>query len=68
MIRPSTRLLNILVSTISNLAAEIWTVSSGAGENLRSIGYEGDYIVMPNGVDLPHKRVPKDQVFKATYG
>lgn len=32
---------------------EIWTVSKGAGENLRSIGYEGEYIVMPNGVDFP---------------
>ena len=51
-----------------NACDEIWTVSSGAGENLRSIGYEGDYIVMPNGVDLPHKTVPKDQVFKATSG
>ncbi len=32
---------------------EVWTVSKGAGENLRSIGYEGKYIVMPNGVDFP---------------
>lgn len=40
-----------------NACDEIWTVSKGAGENLRSIGYEGDYIVMPNGVDLPREKV-----------
>lgn len=31
---------------------EVWTVSRGAGENLRQLGYEGDYVVMPNGADL----------------
>lgn len=40
-----------------NACDEIWTVSRGAGENLRSIGFEGDYIVMPNGVDLPRQKV-----------
>jgi len=35
---------------------EIWTVSRGAGENLKSLGYEGDYIIMPNGVDFPKGR------------
>lgn len=39
----------------ANIAAcdEVWTVSKGAGENLRSLGYEGDYVVMENGVDFP---------------
>ena len=32
---------------------ELWVVSRGAGENLRSLGYEGDYIVMENGIDFP---------------
>ncbi len=41
---------------------EIWTVSRGAGENLRSIGYEGDYIVMPNGVDFPKGRAEQNGV------
>lgn len=36
-----------------NSCDEVWTVSRGAGENLRSLGYEGEYIVMENGVDLP---------------
>lgn len=40
-----------------NACDEVWTVSRGAGENLRALGYEGEYIVMPNGVDLPRGRV-----------
>lgn len=40
---------------VANISAcdEVWTVSNGAGENLRSLGYEGDYVVMENGVDFP---------------
>lgn len=42
----------------ANIAAsdEVWVVSKGAGENLRSLGYQGDYVIMENGVDLPRKR------------
>ncbi len=49
-----------------NACDEIWTVSKGAGENLKSIGYEGDYIVMPNGVDLPHELLDEDFVISVT--
>ena len=40
---------------VANISAcdEVWTVSHGAGENLRSLGFEGKYIVMENGVDFP---------------
>ena len=33
---------------VENIAAcdEVWVVSRGAGENLRSLGYQGEYIVM----------------------
>ena len=48
--------LKILVQNIS-ASDDVWVVSRGAGENLRSIGYQGDYIVMPNGVDCPRGRV-----------
>ena len=43
---------------VDNIAAcdDVWVVSEGAGKNLRSIGYEGNYIVMPNGVDMPKGR------------
>ena len=51
-----------------NECDEVWTVSRGAGDNLRSLGFEGDYIVMPNGVDLPHEPVSAECVHEATAG
>ena len=51
-----------------NACDEIWTVSDGAGKNLRSIGYEGEYIVMPNGVDLPRELVSEDFMDEVTKG
>lgn len=47
---------------INNISAcdEVWTVSRGAGENLRSLGYEGDFVVMENGVDFPKGRADKN--------
>lgn len=55
---------------VANISAcdEIWAVSHGAGENLRSLGYEGDYIVMPNGVDMPLGRVSDGQIAQAAAG
>ncbi len=50
----------LLVDNI-NACDEVWTVSKGAGENLRSLGYEGDYIVMQNGVDMPRERLPEEE-------
>ncbi len=44
--------IRLLVDNIS-ACDEVWVVSRGAGENLRSLGYTGDYIVMENGVDFP---------------
>lgn len=57
----------ILLENI-NACDEIWTVSKGAGDNLRSLGYEGEYIIMPNGVDLPRKRVSDEIIAAATNG
>ena len=53
---------------VENISAcdEVWVVSEGAGENLRSIGYEGDYIVMPNGVDFPRERLPQEKIQEVT--
>lgn len=51
-----------------NACDEIWTVSKGAGENLRSIGFKGDYIVMPNGVDLPHEKVSEELIAETVSG
>ncbi|MDO5439045.1 MAG: glycosyltransferase [Erysipelotrichaceae bacterium] len=44
-----------LVENIS-YADEVWVVSEGAGENLRKLGYQGDYVVMRNGVDFEKGR------------
>lgn len=51
-----------------NIAAcdEVWVVSRGAGENLRALGYEGDYLVMENGVDMPRGRSSDEEIQKVT--
>ncbi len=51
--------IRILIQNV-NACDEVWTVSRGAGENLRSLGYEGDYIVMENGVDIPRGKVSRE--------
>ena len=55
---------------VENIAAcdEVWTVSSGAGENLRKLGYQGEWRVMPNGVDFPRGRVDDALVSEVTAG
>lgn len=45
-------------------ADEVWVVSEGAGENLRSMGYTGEYVVMDNGVDFPMGRVGEEEIAK----
>ncbi len=54
--------INILVESVS-AADELWVVSQGAGENIRSMGYEGDYVVMENGVDIPRAKAPEADIF-----
>ena len=51
-----------------NACDEVWAVSRGAGENLKSLGYEGDVLVMPNGVDLPHEPVSQSLIDEVTSG
>ena len=53
---------------VENISAcdEVWTVSRGAGENLRSLGYEGEITIMPNGVDLPEGRAEESLVRSVT--
>lgn len=57
--------IRALVHNISS-CDEIWAVSHGAGENLSSLGYEGEWKVMPNGVDFDKGRVSDDIVRRAT--
>ncbi|MCH5195732.1 MAG: glycosyltransferase [Oscillospiraceae bacterium] len=53
------RVIKFVVNNIS-ACDEVWTVSRGAADNLRSIGYEGDIFVMENGVDFPCGRADED--------
>lgn len=48
----------------SNIKAcdEVWTVSEGAAESLRALGYNGKYVVMPNGTDMPKGKAPKSHI------
>lgn len=54
---------------VNNVAAcdEVWVVSRGAGENLRHLGYTGEYRVMDNGVDMPRGR-PDEGAVQAVTG
>lgn len=60
----------VLKQVVKNIEScdEVWVVSEGAGENLRSIGYKGEYIVMENGVDIPKGRVSEEEIAAATEG
>lgn len=55
---------------VGNIEAcdEIWVVSDGAGKSLKSLGFQGDYRVMNNGVDFAKGRVDKETVAKVTAG
>ncbi|MBR3963444.1 MAG: glycosyltransferase [Oscillospiraceae bacterium] len=58
----------IIKGIVKNIEAcdEVWVVSEGAGKNLKNLGYKGDYVVMPNGVDIPKGKVSKEEIEKAT--
>ena len=55
---------------VANIEAvdEVWVVSRGAGENLKSLGYTGAYRVMNNGVDFARGRVDQADVERVTAG
>lgn len=57
------QVIKIIAENIS-ACDEVWTVSRGAGENLRSLGYEGEYVVMENGVDFPKGRADADDAWE----
>ncbi len=52
---------NFLCNNI-NAADEVWVTSEGTVDSLRKIGYTGDYIVMPNGCDLPIMNVSESDI------
>ena len=59
--------ISVMVSNIET-CDEVWTVSRGAGESLKALGFQGDYRVMSNGVDFPRGRAEQAAVDQATAG
>ena len=51
----------LIVSNVK-ICDEVWAVSAGAGENLKGLGYDGDYRIMSNGVDLPKGKAPQSDI------
>ena len=45
-------------------ANEVWTVSDGAGQSLKDIGYHGAYRVMPNGTDFSKGKASEAEIDK----
>ncbi len=59
--------IRLLVSNIET-CDEVWVVSRGAGENLRGMGYTGEYRIMENGVDLPRGKAAPEVSAAAAAG
>lgn len=51
---------NFIYNNIND-ADEIWVTSRGTADSLKKFGYYGDYIVMPNGCDLPVSKIPESE-------
>ena len=54
------RAYGFLLNNIKS-ADEVWVTSKGTADSLRKVGYEGDYVVMPNGCDLPKAYITEDE-------
>lgn len=59
--------VNLIIRNVS-ACDEIWTVSKGAGEDLKELGYEGEYHVVNNGVDFAKGKADEKAVKDATNG
>lgn len=59
--------VRVMINNI-NSCDEVWTVSRGAGENLKELGFEGEYRIMQNGVDMPLGRVSDDEAMAVSAG
>lgn len=59
-------IIKFLVYHLNKHCDELWAVSDGAGKNIQNLGYEHDYIVIKNGVDLPKKVASDDLINEVT--
>lgn len=62
--KPIKKLIYKIVTHALSNCDEIWTVSKGAIQSLRNIGYNGDVIIMPNGVDMPKGKASQSDMEK----
>lgn len=53
--------IKLLVENIES-CDDIWVVSQGAGENLKSLGFKGNYTVMHNGVDFTKGKSNQNEI------
>ncbi len=53
--------MKLLTNNIS-VADEIWVVSEGAAQSLRNLGYQGETVLMENGVDFPKEKVSDERI------
>lgn len=53
--------IKLLVENIES-CDDIWVVSQGAGENLKSLGFKGNYTVMHNGVDFTKGKPSQSEI------
>ena len=61
------RVVEAMIDNIS-AANAVWAVSDGAGKNLKSLGYDGEYTVVTNGVDFPKGKVSDELIREVTAG
>lgn len=54
------RAYGMLLNNIKS-ADEVWVTSNGTADSLRKVGYQCDFVVMPNGCDLPKMDVTPEQ-------
>lgn len=45
-----------------NAADEVWVTSKGTADSLKKLGYNGEYVLMPNGCDLPVVNASEDDI------
>lgn len=45
-----------------NACDEVWVVSKGAGEDLKRLGYKGEYSLMRNGTDFKRGKSPLNKI------
>ena len=56
------RCIYSLIRSNATACDEVWVVSRGAEDNLRAMGYEGETVLMPNGVDFARGRASEENI------